>query len=105
METINGKIYPFWSQFVDKSDEFKGGVLEDQGDSMDRMLGFKPARTTIKQIHLRPNGNDSAFFEVIGQDFAAGFDVKYGGVTAGESGWITFSGYGGHTWRIRKDSN
>jgi hypothetical protein len=65
MKTINGKIYPFWGQFVDKSEEFTGGVL-------------------------------------VGQDFACGFDVKYGGVTGGDPGWITFSGYGGHTWRIHQ---
>jgi hypothetical protein len=102
MKTINGKIYPFWGQFVDKSEEFTGGVLEDCGDSMDRRMGFEPVKTTIKCIQLRPNGDDSAFFEVVGQDFACGFDVKYGGVTGGDPGWITFSGYGGHTWRIHQ---
>jgi len=102
METINGKVYPFWSQFVDKSNEFKGGVLEDQGDSMDRRIGFKPSQTIIVLIQLRPNGKDSAFFEVIGQDFTCGFDVQHGGVSAGDPGWITFSGYGGHLWRIHQ---
>jgi hypothetical protein len=99
---INGKVYPFWGQFVDKSDEFKGGTLEDFGDSMDRRMGFNGATTTIVMIHLRKNGTDSAFFEVIGQDFSTGFDVKYGGVITGDDGWITFSGYGGHKWRIQK---
>ena len=26
---INGKTYPLWSQFVDKKDEWIGGILED----------------------------------------------------------------------------
>ena len=98
---VNGKFYPFWGQFVEKQENYIGGILEDSGDNMDRAMGFKPMTTTITGIELNPNGDDSAFFSVVGVDFDCGFDVQYGGVVAGEEGWITFNGYGGHTWRIK----
>ena len=99
---VNGKAYPFWGQFIEKKEEFIGGVLEDSGDTMDRALfGVEPMKTTITNIELLPNGDDSAYFSVEGEDFGCGFDVEHGGVTAGEEGWITFSGYGGHTWRMK----
>lgn len=99
---VNGKEYPIWGQFVGKKEQFIGGTLEDFGDSMDRALfGSSAHRTTITDITLAPNGDNSAFFSVEGEKFGCGFDVKHGGITAGEDGWITFSGYGGHTWRIR----
>lgn len=99
---INGRFYSLWGQFVEKQQEFIGGTLEDFGDSMDKRMGFEPMQTTIKGIELTPNGDDSAFFLVKGEKFDCGFDVKFGGVVGGEEGWITFSGYGGHTWRIKK---
>ena len=103
METIivNGKEYPLWSQFVARKKEWIGCVLEDFGDSMDKRMGFKPAQTEITDICLLPNGDDSAFFSVNGKDFGCGFDVSGGGVIGGEEGWLTFSGYGGHEWRIK----
>jgi hypothetical protein len=102
---INGKVYPMWEQFVEKKNEFIGGILEDFGDSLDRTLmdaEEETHHTEITDIELRPNGKDSAFFEIIGKDFGCGFDVAHGGITAGEKDWITFSGYGGHEFRIRK---
>ena len=99
---VNGKTYPLWGQFVEKQNEWVGGILDDSGDSMDRALGMKGMTTKIKEIKLRENGDTSAFFEVIGNDFSCGFGVEYGGIVSGEEGWITFSGYGGHTWRISK---
>ncbi len=101
---VNGKTYPLWGQFVEKKEEFVGGVLEDFGDSIYRRIGFKNSKTKIVDIKLRPNGEDSAFFEVIGKDFSCGFDVEYGGVTTGEEGWITFSGYIGQIFRILKNN-
>lgn len=91
-----------WGQFVEKQNEWKGGILEDLGDSMDRRMGMVPMKTEIIGIQLRPNGEDSAFFEVNGKDYDCGFDVHHGGIGTGEEGWITFSGYGGHTWRIKQ---
>jgi len=90
---INGKEYPLWSQFVEKSDEFIGRILEDSEMGID-------GKTTVTGITLRPNGDDSAYFTIDGEDFSCGFDVKYGGITGGEDGWLTFSGYGGHTFRV-----
>jgi len=100
--TINGKFYPLWNQFVEKQNEWIGGVLEDYGDAMDRRFGAGKMSTEITGIALRPNGEDSAYFEVCGMGFSCGFDVAYGGIGAGEQGWITFGGYGGHKFRIKK---
>ena len=94
MEKINGKVYPLWSQFFERQKEWIGGQLEDHdGEIMS---------TEIIGIILKPNGKDSAYFSVEGKDFGCGFDVRYGGITSGEEGWITFSGYAGRTWRIKK---
>jgi hypothetical protein len=74
MEKINGKHYPLWSQFVERKDEWIGGKLvnEDMG---------LVAETTITDIELVPNGEESAFFRICGKDFNYGFDVHYGGVS------------------------
>ena len=101
---VNGRDYPMWGGFVAKKGQFIGGTLQDYGDSMDRAMGIagaSPPQTIIKDIELRPNGDDSAFFEVIGEEFSCGFSTDVGGVMGGEAGWITFSGYGGHKWRIK----
>lgn len=97
MITINGREYPLWSQFVEGKDKFVGGILEDFGDSMIHEY----AKTEITDITLVENGRDSAFFSVDGKDFDCGFSTDCGGIIGGEQGWITFSGYGGHLWRIK----
>lgn len=102
MIEINGKTYPLWSQFVERKDEWIGGVLEDKGDSLDRALGSESGSTEIVDIELRANGDESALFSIVGKDFSCAFDVQSGGVTAGEDGWLTFCGYGGHVFRIKK---
>ena len=94
METINGRQYPMWSQFVEGADKFIGRVLEDH--DMGTVM-----QTEIIGITLTPNGEDSAYFRIEGKDFNCGFDVKHGGVYGGEEGWLSFSGYGGHTFRIK----
>jgi len=88
---VNGKEYPLWSQFVMRKEEFVGGMLQEEDET-----------TEIIDISLEPNGKDSAFFSVDGRDFGCGFDVRCGGIIMGEPNWITFCGYGGHTWRIRR---
>lgn len=92
---FNGKKYPFWSQFVKRKEEFIGGILQDFDDNNTTI-------TKITDVCLTPNGNNSAFFSVEGENFSCGFDCHYGGVVAGEREWITFEGYAGHTWRIKK---
>ena len=100
---VNGKEYPLWGQFVEKKEEWVGGVLEDFGDAMDKAIsGGKIFSTEIIDIILNPNGEEDAFFSVIGEYFTCGFSTTCGGVIAGEEGWITFSGYGGHEWRIKQ---
>jgi len=102
---INGKQYPLWSQFVDRKAEYIGKVLQDFGDPMDRAIAGSDAglTTEITDITLTPNGKESAAFSVIGKDFTCAFDVQYGGVSEGASGWVTFAGYGGHAWRIQSN--
>ena len=98
---INGKEYPLWSQFVERQNEWIGGILEDED------MG-ECTKTTITGIELRENGKDSAFFAVTGKDFECGFDVRHGGIGQGDRagrGWLTFYGYGGHTWRIKQCKN
>jgi len=75
---------------------------QDFGDSMDRGMFPRayPAKTEITDITLSENGKDNAFFSVKGKDFGCGFSTECGGVCAGEEGWITFSGYGGHQWIV-----
>ena len=92
---INGKEYPLWSQFVDRKSEWIGGLLQDldEGDLVE---------TEIIDINLRPNGKDSAIFSVRGKEFECCFDCGYGGIISGRPEWITFEGYGGHTWRIKQ---
>ena len=95
---VNGKHYPLWSQFVERKEEWIGGTLEDHD-----VGAVGPAMSTkITDIELRPNGEDSAYFKVEGQDFGCGFDVRHGGISGGEEGWITFYGYAGHMWRIKR---
>jgi hypothetical protein len=101
MIEVNGRQYPLWSQFVEGKSRWIGGTLEDFGDSMDRAMGDQPARTEITDITLEPNGKTSAMFSVDGKDFGCGGDVQSLGITVGDEGWITFSGYGGHMWRIK----
>ncbi len=105
MIEINGRVYPLWEQFVERQSEWIGGTLQDFGDLMDRAMGLSDPEgmsTTILGIELRPNGKESAFFEVTGKDFSCGFDTESGGIGTGEEGWITFHGYGGHSWRIKQ---
>ena len=92
---VNGRHYPLWSQFVKRKKEWIGGILEDHDMGM-------IVSTKITDIDLVPNGETSAYFCVEGVDFGCGFDVKYGGIIGGEKGWITFSGYAGHMWRIKE---
>lgn len=95
MIEVNGKIYPLWSQFVERKKEWIGGRLESFENG-------EWHKTVVADIQLLPNGKDSAMFIVGGKDFTCSFDVSVGGVMAGEEGWITFCGYGGHEWRIRQ---
>lgn len=89
MKTINGKVYPMWSQFVERQNEWIGKKLQEGRFT-----------TKITGIALSPNGKTSAWFEIQGEDFTCGGDVRYVGIGAGKDGWITFSGYDGHTFRI-----
>ena len=107
LEVVNDKVYPMWNQFIEKKEEWIGGTLLDEGDSMDQGLGLageEGSRTKITDITLTPNGETSAFFSIVGEDFNCGFDVGVGGISCQPKGepWLTLSGYGGHTFHICK---
>ncbi len=106
MEPVNGKDYPLWGQFIDKKQEWIGGVLEDFGDSMDRQMGIdEKTVATITDITLVPNGEEHAFFEVQTDKGGFGFSTSVGGIGGDqEEPWLAFSGYGGHRFRIKKKS-
>ena len=102
---INGKYYHMWEEFVDKKDEWIGGILEDQDDDpFIRPQSQRERQGKITDIRLEPNGEDSAAFFVDSEKGSCGFDVKVGGIDGHNcvNGWTAFSGYGGHRWRIRK---
>lgn len=95
---INGKRYSLWPQFVEKKAQYIGGILEDVNDGPGC-----PAQTEITDIRFEANGDTSAFFQVDGKEFGCGADVSCLAVDPdlGGDGWIGFSGYGGHKWRIK----
>jgi len=90
---INGKSYPLWSQFVHRKAEWIGLKLQDLD-----MGGCES--TKIKDITLEPNGTDSAMFTIEGEEYSCSFDVQYGVITSGDSGWITFAVPWGGGFRI-----
>ena len=99
---INGKVYSLWQQFIDKKKNWIGSILEDFGDNIDKSIfGVEKMKTTITDITLKPIGTDSAYFSVEGKEFSCGGDIRYLGLIGGEEGYMTFSGFGGHTWRIK----
>lgn len=100
---INGKVYPLWSQFIEKKDRWIGGKLSDCGDSMDKNMGAGKQETEITDVTLKPNGKESAYFTIVGKDFSCGFDVRIGGISGkpGTRG-VTFSGYADHEFWIEE---
>jgi len=101
---INNCLHPMWEKFIKNKKNFIGGILEDYGDIFDQPFGKKTfLRTKIIDIKFEPNGKDSIYFSVLGEKFECGFDVKYGKIISGEEGWVSFSGYGDHKWRIKSN--
>lgn len=95
---VNGKFYPFWGDLVEKKEAFIGGTLVEYDMGM-------TGETVIEDIELEPNGEESAFFRIVGKDFNCGFDVRYGGIQAGEKGWLTFATQFGHVFKIQKEAD
>ena len=98
LKLVNGKNYPMWQQFVDKKDDFIGLRLVDFD------IGMR-AETIVTDVVLIPNGDDSAWFGVKGEEFECGFDVSVGGISGQKiekNSVMTFTGYMGHTWEIQK---
>ena len=86
----------FLDDIVERQDEWIGGVLQELESGFPE-TGF--AETEIIGVEMA----DGVFFRVIGKDFSCGFDRKQGGgLGSGDKGWLTFYGYGGHKWRIKR---
>lgn len=100
---VNGKIYPMWQQFVQKKDEWIGGVLQDR-DNDPFLGGVTIGPTVITDVVLRENGKDSAWFEFSGKDYSCGFDVKYGGIGGNQPGndVLRIQGYGSMAFDVSK---
>lgn len=104
-----------WQQIAERKVEWIGGQLvEDGGSSVSpserAFLGMDQNApdegTKIVDIEFLKNGKDSMKFMVYGENFSCGFDVHFGGVNGSHpmsrEGWLCLSGYGGHSWRIKK---
>ena len=102
MIEINGRVYPMWSQFVERKDEWIGGILQELEDSWPKVADGPFPKTFIHDITLTENGPNAAYFSVKGETYSCGGSTECLGVIGGEEGWITFSGYGGHKWRIQR---
>jgi len=83
MVGINGRDFTesIWGQLIERRDEWIGGRLVEYEGGFD---SDEFAETEIVDFILRPNDIDSAWFEVRGEDFSCGFDVRYGGVHCGD---------------------
>lgn len=98
METINGKTYPMWSQFVEKKSEWIGGQLQE----IDSVMGQAPV-TEIKDVTLEPNGDESAMITFHGENYVCGYDVQHCGIDpSGPEGWLTISSQWGDRFQVRK---
>lgn len=93
MSTRKKRHYPLWQQFVDRQDEWIGGILtdEDAGES-----------TTIKSIHIDREDTYDAF-RVEGDGWGCAFNVEFGGVVpSGMKNTIRFYAAGGMSFTITK---
>lgn len=97
MKEINGKTYPMWNGFIDNKTKWIGGILTetDFGET---------TSTRITDMTLEPNGEDSAYFSVIGEDFNCGFDVRYGGIHAEKTNVLGFATTFGSKFEIQHQS-
>lgn len=97
MEPINGKVYPMWSQFIEKKERWIGGHLRE----FDIIMGMGP-ETEITDVTLKPNGTDSAMITFHGKDYDCGYDVKYVGISGKQDspGWLTLSSTWGDFFQI-----
>jgi hypothetical protein len=92
MIMVNGKEYPLYSKFVEEKDKWIGGLLEEEGQT-----------TEIVDVELSPNGTESAFFWIIGDEFDCGFDTEYGWYNLEKKdGWTEFFGWGDNKFRIKE---
>jgi hypothetical protein len=102
---VNGKTYSLWGQFVERKNEWIGGILKEINEDLFWGDVEEECETIITDITLVPNGKDSAYFSVEGEDFGCGFDVGHGGICGkdGGKGWITFgtTGQVGIKFRIK----
>jgi len=100
LEPINGKVYPMWSQFVEKKEGWIGGSMIDS----DSIMG-DAEETEITDVSLIPNGTESAMMIFHGKDYDCSFDVRYCGIGGGDSnkvGYLELCTTFGNTFYIKK---
>jgi hypothetical protein len=96
-----------WERIAAQSADWIGGTLIDCDD--DPMVANVEggARTRITGVVWKPNGADSMFFAVDGEDFSCGGDRKYIGVVGASRYGDGFElrGYGGHEFHMLKPTS
>ena len=94
-----------YEQMVEKKQEWIGGELQELTDSYPRVIDGCSPKTKIIDITLTDNGGNYPFFMIHGENYDCGFATDVGGVMGMpgmEEGWLCFSGYGGHEFRIKQ---
>ena len=94
-----------YEQIVERKQEWIGGELQEMTDSYPRVIEGCSPKTKITNITLIDNGGNYPFFMIHGESYDCVFSIDVGGVTGKsgmEEGWLYFSGYGGHEFRIKQ---
>lgn len=102
---VNGKFYSMWGGIIKNKEKWIGGKLSETCD--DRMLNSfgETVIDEITDITLKPNGDDSAYFEVhVKHGRNCGFDVAYGRIDGRNSndGWLGFRSVYGDPFKIKE---
>ena len=95
--------YPKWMNLVERQAEYINGIMEAQSP-IDTKMGIEPKTTRIRSIELLEPHENTTMFIVRGESFDCGITVPGGKIE--ESGeWVTFSGWAGNAWKIKKSIN
>jgi len=118
---VDGRQFPDLIAIIDDMINWLGGTIYDSGLLVDKRLANdrdiileEVITTKILDMTLKPTQNDqngmpgTAFFNVRGEHFSNGFDVRHGGISGlndSVNGFIEFIGPGSHRWAIKKNGN
>lgn len=94
---VNEKEYQLWSQFVEKKNDFIGGILESPARHSNNTI-----TTIITDITLSKSCYDSYIFTIEGRGFSSFLNTAQGKIVNKEPGWtIFYDGQGGEC-KIKK---